>query len=326
MIALVSVGTPLLWAVFLGIVFVLLALDLGVFHRKAHEIRTREALLWSAFWIGISLAFNGWIFLRFGAASGTQFLTAYLLEKALSVDNLFVFMLLLAHFSVPAQVQHRVLYWGILGALITRAAFIIGGIALIQMFHWILYLFGAFLVFTGIKILAMKEKEEEEIQENRIVRFFRKIVRMTPDYEGTSFFVRRGGLLFATPLLLVLVAIETTDVAFATDSIPAVFGVSQDPFIVFTSNIFAVLGLRALYFALAAVMRKFQYLNVGLGLVLSFIGIKMLVDKWVDRWVRERYGDRSDVVQAVASLAVIAVILAVAMLASVARKSPEAKS
>lgn len=314
---LVSVGSPLLWAGFLALIFVLLALDLFVFHRKAHEIHIREALLWSAFWISLSLLFNVWIFFHFSSKEGWEFLTAYLLEKALSVDNLFVFILLFGHFAVPAKVQHRVLYWGILGALLTRGVFIVAGTALVQMFHWILYLFGAFLVFTGVKIVVKKEEGEEEIHENAIVRLVRKIVRMTDRYEEEKFFVRKNGLLFATPLLVVLVAIETTDVAFAVDSIPAVFGISKDPFIVFTSNIFAILGLRALFFAVAGIMKKFRFLHIGLGLVLTFIGVKMLTETWVNRWAAGQFQQKADVVLAIGSLGVIALLIAGSMILSV---------
>jgi len=314
---LVSVGNPLLWAGFLAIIFLLLALDLFVFHRKAHEIHIREALLWSAFWIALSLLFNGWVFVRFSSKEGWEFLTAYLLEKALSVDNLFVFMLLFAHFAVPAKVQHRVLYWGILGALITRGTFIIAGTALVQMFHWILYLFGAFLVFTGLKIVFKKGGEAEEIHENAIVRFVRRLVRMTDQYDESKFFVRKEGLLYATPLLVVLVAVETTDVAFAVDSIPAVFGISRDPFIVFTSNIFAILGLRALYFAVAGVMKKFRFLGPALGIVLAFIGVKMLTEPWVNPWAAGRFGARADVVLAIGSLGVIVLLITSSMILSI---------
>ena len=277
-----SVGTPLLWGIFLGIVLFLLVLDLGVFHRKSREISLREALIWSAFWILLSLAFNGWIYFGFenGKQLGTDFFTAYLLEKALSVDNLFVFLLIFAHFQVPKEVQHRVLFWGIIGALVTRGIFILAGAALVASFSWILYLFGGFLVFVGIK-LCYEGDPDVDPDKNLALRLYKRWFPATDQYHGASFFIREAGKRIATPLLLVLIVIETTDVLFAVDSIPAAFGVTTDPFIVFTSNIFAVLGLRALFFVLSGIMQKFIYLNIGLGLVLAFIGAKMLGEPWL---------------------------------------------
>ena len=271
-----TVGTPALWIGFIAFVLAMLALDLGVFNRKAHEVHTREALAWSVVWIGLSLLFNVGIYIWFGPERALEFLTGYLIEKALSVDNLFVFIVLFSYFAVPAQLQHRVLFWGILGALIMRALFILIGTALIQKFHWIIYLFGAFLVFTGIKLLAHREGEVHP-ERNPVLRLFRRVVRAVPDYRGARFTVKEAGRWYATPLLMVLVVLEATDIVFAVDSIPAIFAITTDPFIVFTSNIFAILGLRALYFLLARMMVKFHYLKMGLGLVLAFVGAKMLL-------------------------------------------------
>jgi tellurite resistance protein TerC len=271
-----SIGTPALWIGFTAFVLAMLALDLGVFHRKAHAVSTREALVWSVVWIGLALLFNVWVYTRFGPERGLEFFTGYLIEKALSVDNLFVFLVLFSYFAVAANLQHRVLFWGILGALGMRAGFILAGAALIQTFHWVLYLFGAFLVFTGIKLLAHRD-DDIHPERNPVLRLFRRVVRAVPDYRGARFVVKEGGRWYATPLLMVLVVVEVTDIVFAVDSIPAIFAITADPFIVFTSNIFAILGLRALYFLLAGMIGKFQYLKVGLGLVLAFVGAKMLV-------------------------------------------------
>jgi tellurite resistance protein TerC len=270
-----SVGTPQLWIGFVVFVLAMLALDLGVVHRKAHEVKVREALIWSAVWIGLAAAFNGLVYVWFGADRALEFLTGYVIEKALSVDNLFVFLVIFSYFAVPAALQHRVLFWGITGAIVMRIVFILGGAALLERFHWVMYVFGGFLVFTGIKLLWQRGAEVHP-ERNPILRLMRRIVPTVPDYHGKHFMVVQNGRRYATPLLLVLVVIEATDVVFAVDSIPAVFAVTRDPFIVFTSNIFAILGLRALYFALAGMMQKFHYLKVGLGLVLAFVGVKML--------------------------------------------------
>jgi tellurite resistance protein TerC len=271
-----GIGTPALWIGFTLFVLAMLALDLGVFHRREHEVRPREALVWTAVWIGLALVFDAGIYLAYGSERALQFLTGYLIEKALSVDNLFVFVVIFAYFSVPARLQHRVLFWGILGALVMRAAFIFAGAALIQRFHWVLYVFGAFLVATGIKLLVHREGEVHP-ERNPVLRLFRRLVRSSPDYRGSSFLFREAGRWTATPLLMVLVTIEATDVVFAVDSIPAIFAITTDPFIVFTSNIFAILGLRSLYFAMAGMLGRFHYLKVGLGLVLAFVGAKMLL-------------------------------------------------
>lgn len=271
-----SIGTPALWIGFVAFILAMLALDLGVFHRKSHAVKMSEALGWSVVWISLAFVFNAGVYFWFGPDRALEFLTGYLIEKALSVDNLFVFLVLFSYFAVPAKLQHGVLFWGIVGALIMRAGFIAAGTALIQNFHWVIYIFGAFLVFTGIKLLAAKESEIHP-ERNLVIKMFRRLVPCVSEYRGAKFSVKEGGRRYATPLLLVLITIEATDIVFAVDSIPAIFAITTDPFIVFTSNIFAILGLRALYFLLAGMLGKFRYLKVGLGLVLAFVGIKMLV-------------------------------------------------
>jgi tellurite resistance protein TerC len=266
----------LLWGVFNLFVVGMLILDLGVFHRKAHEIRIREALLWSAFWIVLSLLFNLGVYFWHGSERALEFLTGYLLEKSLSVDNIFVFLMIFTYFRVPYLHQHKVLFWGILGALIMRAVFILIGVTLIQKFHWVIYIMGAFLILTGIKMATQKEGEIHP-EKNPVLRLFRRLMPVTENYEGGRFFVRRAGRLFATPLFIVVLVVETTDVVFAVDSIPAILAITLDPFIVYTSNVFAILGLRALYFALAGVMQLFHYLPYGLSFILVFVGVKMLL-------------------------------------------------
>jgi len=267
--------SPMSWIVFGVVVVVMLALDLGVFHRKAHVIRTREAAIWSAVWISVALLFNLGIYFHSGSDRALEFFQAWLIEKALSVDNLFVFLVAFSYFAVPAQLQHRVLFWGIVGALITRGIFIAIGAALLANFHWVIYIFGAFLIFTALRLLRGGE-EEPHPEKNPVLRLFRRFVRLTPEYVGAHFFLRQNGVLYATPLLMVLVVIEATDVVFAVDSIPAVFGVTNDVFIVYTSNIFAVLGLRALCFLVASIVKRLHYLRPALALVLAFVGAKML--------------------------------------------------
>jgi TerC family integral membrane protein len=272
----VSIGTPALWIGFTVLVLGLLALDLGVFHRDAHEVSFREALGWSVVWVSLSLAFNGWLAWQHGSERGLEFLTGYLIEKALAVDNIFVILLVFATFAVPRAYQHRVLFWGILGALVMRAAFIFAGAALLERFHWVMYVFGGFLVVTGIKLFVQNEAEIHP-ERNPLFRLFTRLVPSVSDYHGSRFTVRKDGRLHATPLLLVLVCIEATDLVFAVDSIPAIFAVTKDPFIVYTSNIFAILGLRSMFFLLAGVMDRFHYLKVGLAMVLVFVGGKMLL-------------------------------------------------
>ena len=271
-----SIGTPGLWIGFTVFVLAMLALDLGVFHRKAHEVSVREALIWTAVWISLALVFNLGVYFWFGPERAAELLTGYLIEKALSVDNIFVFIVLFSVFAVPAKLQHRVLFWGILGALIMRAIFIVLGASLLHKFHWVTYLFGAFLVFTGTRLLLQRTGEVHP-ERNPIFRLFKRFIPSVDGYREGHFTVVEAGKRYATPLLMVLVAIEATDIVFAVDSIPAVFAVTTDPFIVYTSNIFAILGLRALYFALSGVIGKFHYLKVGLSLVLVFVGGKMLV-------------------------------------------------
>jgi len=271
-----SIGSPGLWFGFTVFVLAMLALDLGVFHRKAHEVGVREGLVWTAIWVSLALLFNVAVYFWFGSERALEFLTGYVIEKALSVDNIFVFIVVFSAFAVPTKLQHRVLFWGILGALIMRAIFIVLGAALLQQFHWVIYIFGAFLVVTGIKLLIQRG-DEVHPERNPLFRLFRRFVPSVSDYRDGHFTVVEAGKRYATPLLLVLVAIEATDLVFAVDSIPAIFAVTTDPFIVYTSNVFAILGLRSLYFALAGVMGKFHYLKVGLSLVLVFVGAKMLL-------------------------------------------------
>jgi tellurite resistance protein TerC len=291
-----------LWIGFNLFILVLLALDLGVFHRRSHAVSLKEAGVWSAVWVGLSLAFAAGLYAFSGADPALQFLTGYLIEKSLSVDNIFVFALIFGYFAVPAAYQHRVLYWGILGALVLRAAFILAGSALIAQFHWVIYLFGAFLILTGIR-MALHRGEEIHPERNPVLRLARRLLPVTADYRGDRLFVREGGRRLATPLFLVLLMIESTDLVFAVDSIPAIFAVTQDPFIVYTSNVFAILGLRSLYFLLAGVIGKFYYLKLGLSSVLVFVGGKMTL--------ADVYKIPSPV-----SLAVIAALLTVAVAAS----------
>lgn len=254
----------------------MLALDLLVFHRHAHVVKVKEALLFSAFWIALALAFNVVIWWWQGSEVALQFFTGYLIEKSLSIDNLFVFLLIFSYFAVPPIYQHRVLFWGVLGALVMRFVFIVAGAALLARFHWLIYVFGVFLIFTGLR-MARKGDEEIHPEKNPVVNFVRRLMPVTPDYQGGRFFIRDMGRLMATPLFIVLVMVETTDVIFALDSIPAIFAITTDPFIVYTSNVFAILGLRSLFFALAGVMVMFHYLKLGLSAVLTFIGAKMVL-------------------------------------------------
>jgi tellurite resistance protein TerC len=269
-------GEPLAWVIFGVVIAAILVVDLGIFHRQAHVVGAREAAVWSLVWVGLALLFNLGIFWRCGSNRALEFFQAWLIEKALSVDNLFVFLAAFSYFAVPERLQHRVLFWGILGALITRGLFIAVGAVMLAAFHWVTYIFGFFLVVTAIRLFFGAD-EQIHPEKNPVLALFRRFVRVTPDYDGARFFSRRGGLLFATPLLAVLVVIEATDVVFAVDSIPAVFGVTRDVFIVYTSNIFAVLGLRALCFLVASLVRKLCYLKPALALVLAFVGGKMLI-------------------------------------------------
>jgi tellurite resistance protein TerC len=299
-----------LWIGFNLFVLAMLALDLGVFHRKAHVVSFKEAAIWSAVWIGLALAFNVGVLVWRGQEVALQFLTGYLIEKSLSVDNIFVFVLIFSTFLVPPQYQHRVLFWGILGALVMRGILIALGATLIYNFHWIIYIFGAFLVFTGLKMLRHQEMQVDP-DKNPLVRLLRRVLPVTPGYEGQKFLVRRDGRWWATPLLVVLILVETTDLIFAVDSIPAIFAITDDPFIVYTSNVFAILGLRSLYFLLAGVVQKFVYLKTGLAVVLMFVGVKMLL---------------ADVykVPVALSLGFIALVLTISIVASLLRARREA--
>jgi tellurite resistance protein TerC len=270
------VDTLWLWVGFNVFILAMLALDLGVFHRKSHVVSLKESLAWTGVWVVLALLFNAGVWHYAGSAKALEFFTGYVIEKSLSVDNVFVFALLFSYFAVPPKYQHKVLFWGILGALIMRALMIAAGTALIARFSWIIYVFGAFLILTGIKMIVKRESEIHP-ERNPVVRWFKRLMPVTPEYRGDKFFVRENGLRMATPLFVVLLLVEFTDLIFAVDSIPAIFAVTKDPFIVYTSNVFAILGLRSLYFALAGVMDKFHYLKIGLGVVLSFVGVKMIL-------------------------------------------------
>ena len=308
-------GTTWLWIGFNLFVLLMLALDLGVFHRKAHVVSIKEATLWSAVWILLALLFNLGLYFFWDRLSPTSsysnseaalaFFTGYLIEKSLSVDNIFVFVLIFTFFAVPAAYQHRVLFWGIIGALIMRGTLIAVGATLLKEFHWIIYVFGAFLIFTGIR-MAMHRNKEMHLERSPLIRFVRRIMPVTDNYEADRFFIRRAGKWMATPLFLVLLLVESTDLVFAVDSIPAIFAVTNDPFIVYTSNVFAILGLRSLYFLLAGVVDKFYYLKLGLSVVLVFVGIKMVI---VDLYK----------IPVGLSLGVIASILAISVIASLWR-------
>src|SRR3954467_12101491 len=267
------------WAGFVGFVLAMLSLDLGVFHRTPHVVRPKEAAIWTGVWVALAMLFAAGLFAIYGHRVGLTFLTGYVIEESLSVDNIFVIVLIFDYFRVPRICQHRVLFYGILGALIMRGLFIGIGAVLIAQFHWILYIFGAMLVITGIR-MAFRGDEEFNGEENPVVRFVRRFIPVSKDFQGKHFFTVEAGQRVATPLLLVLVLVEFTDLIFAVDSIPAIFGVTRDPFLVFTSNIFAILGLRSLYFLLAAVVDRFYLLKYGLAIILSFIGIKMLGERW----------------------------------------------
>ena len=295
----------MLWIGFILLVFLMLALDLGIFHRKAHVIKIKESLFLSVFWISIAIMFNIGIYFWLGPQSALEFMTGYVIEKALSVDNLFVFLMIFSYFHVSSIYQHKILFWGILGALIMRAIFIATGITLIEKFHEIIYIFGAFLIITGIK-MALHGDKKIEPEKNPVLKYLRKIIPVTENYDGDNFFVKRGTKYLATPLFVVLVVVESTDVLFAVDSIPAILAITTDPFIVYTSNVFAILGLRALYFALAGIMPMFYYLNYGLSAILAFVGTKMLISDFYK-------------VPTMVSLSIVAGILVIAVIFSVAR-------
>ncbi|PWT86972.1 MAG: hypothetical protein C5B56_11530 [Proteobacteria bacterium] len=274
-------GTPLYWVAFNLFVLAAILLDLRVFHRRPHRIGLREAAIWSAVWITLAIGFGLLVYSYSGHARALEFFTGYLIEKALSVDNLFLFLVIFRAFRVDEQVQHRLLEWGIIGALLMRGAMIAAGAALIERFSWVMYIFGAFLVYAGMHML-FAEKATIHPEQNRVFRFAKNHLRVTQEYDGEHFFVRREGRWFATPLFLVLIVVEITDITLAVDSIPAIFGITRDPFIVYTSNVFAILGLRALYFLLAGALGKLRFLTAGLSAVLVFIGGKMLAEYWID--------------------------------------------
>lgn len=299
------------WTIFIVFVLTMLALDLGVFNRKAHVIKVKEALLWTLFWVSLSMLFCLGIYYLRGHEKALEFLTAYLIEESLSIDNLFVFLLIFNYFGIPAKYEHKALFWGILGALVMRGVFIIAGVALITKFHWIIYIFGAFLIITAIKITLQKDKKIQP-EKNPVLKLLHKIMPVDPSFDGGRFFLKKQGRWFATPLFAIVLVLETTDVIFAVDSIPAVLAISTDPFIVYTSNVFAILGLRSLFFAISGIMRLFHYLNYGLSIVLSFVGLKMLL---------------TDIykIPIVISLGTIAMVLLLSILASIlwpAREQP----
>ncbi len=293
-----------IWAGFLGLVVLMLVLDLGVFHRKAHVVQLKEALIWSAVWIALALIFNYVIYYYAGKEKALEFLAGYLIEKSLSVDNLFVFIMLFSYFNVDPKYQHRVLFWGIIGALIMRAIFIFAGVALLERFHWLIYVFGAFLIYSGAVMLKPR-KTDIDPNKNPLVKLFTRFFPVTPSMHGSKFFIRINKRLFATPLFIVLIIVEFTDLIFAVDSIPAILAVTKDTFIVFTSNVFAILGLRALYFALAGITQYFYYLKYGLSAILVFVGIKMLLSATPYK------------IEITTSLMVIFAVLAISVLASV---------
>ncbi len=307
-------GSLWMWGGFLGVVVVMLAIDLGLFHRKAHEVTARESAAWTAVWVTLALGFSGFVWWTQGQEKALEFLTGYVIEESLSVDNLFVIALVFTSFGVPKLYQHRVLFWGILGAFVMRGVMIGIGAQLVARFQFILYVFGAFLVFTGVKMLLSRGDDDPDPRDNAMLKLFRRVVPSTDQYDGQNFLTKLNGRTVATPLFAALIVVEAMDLVFAVDSIPAIFAITTDPFIVFTSNIFAILGLRSLFFLLASLLHKFVHLKVGLAVILTFIGVKMLIVKWVHVpiWV---------------SLTVILGVLATAMLTSLwvtRRQAPSA--
>ena len=295
----------ILWTIFGVVVAVMMALDLGVFHRQAHEVSVREALTWTGVWILIALAFDALVYVKYDHVKATEFLTCYLTEYALSVDNIFVFLVIFTFFAVPRESQHRVLFWGILGALLMRALFLLTGVALIEKFHWTIYVLGGILLLTGVKLFFQKD-EQLEPEKNVVLRLARRFLPVTDAYHGSKFFVRIGGRTYATPLFLALLVVETTDVLFAVDSVPAALGISHDPFVLYTSNVFAIMGLRSLFFAVSGLLKFLHYLKYGLSLILVFVGGKMLVAEHFKVPVH-------------VSLGVVCSILVIAVIASLVR-------
>lgn len=303
-------GTPLLWLVFNLFVILAVALDLGVFHSRPHKLGIREAFAWTVVWVGLSIIFGLGVVYFAGEQRGLEFFTGYVIEKALSVDNLFLFLVIFRAFAVDEAIQHRVLEWGILGALIMRGAMIAAGAELIARFEWVQYVFGAFIVFAGVRLLLAK-KEQAHPERNAISRFLNRHLHVTQGYRGSSFFAREGGKLYATPLFVVLLIVEVTDISLAVDSIPAIFGITRDAFLVYTSNVFAILGLRAMYFLLAGVLGRLRFLTPGLSAVLVFVGGKMILEPWLPIPIE-------------VSLGIVAGLLAIALVASLVfpRKHP----
>ena len=310
MLAIITI-TPVHWAAFILVIIFFLALDLGVFHRHAHVVKFKEALAWTSVWFVLGMGFAAALVPLRGKVAATEFLTGYLIELSLSMDNVFVIALIFSYFRVPAEYQHRVLFWGILGALIMRGIMIALGAALIATFHWILYVFGAFLIYTGIKMVFV-DSEGVHPEKNPVIRLARKLYPVCPDFEGQKFFTRWQGKVALTPLAIVLIMVETTDLVFALDSIPAIFGITIDEFIVFTSNVFAILGLRSLYFVLAGAIQYFKYLKIGLSVVLVFIGVKMLIEFWEIK------------VSTTLSLTIVVAILALSVILSIIAARREA--
>ena len=298
--------SAILWSSFSFFVLGMLALDLGVFHRKSHAVSVREALTWTGVWIALAMAFNLFVYYYFDKEKALEFFTAYLVEKSLSIDNIFVIIMIFSYFRVPDSYQHKVLFWGIFGALVMRIIFIFAGIELIHKFHWLIYIFGGFLVFTGLRMVLGEDKPMEP-EKNPLVKIVRRLFPVTNSFEGDKFFVKREGKNWATPLFVVVILIEATDLIFAVDSIPAIIAISEDTFIVYTSNVFAILGLRSLYFALAGIEKYFKYLKFGLAAILVFVGVKMCI---VDFYK----------IPVEVSLIVIAFILTLSMIASVVVK------
>ncbi|MCE7863212.1 MAG: TerC family protein [Bacteroidetes bacterium CHB5] len=295
--------STVLWTGFNAFVLGMLALDLGVFHKKSHTVSVREALTWTGVWVTLALFFNLFVYFYFGEELAVEFFTGYLIEKSLSVDNIFVIIMIFSYFQVPREYQHKVLFWGILGALVMRVIFIFSGIELIHRFHWLIYIFGGFLIFTGVRMLTGGEQKFDP-EKNPIMKISRKLFSITPTFDGDNFFTRRDGKTWVTPLFLVVIMIETTDLIFAVDSIPAILAISEDPFIVYTSNVFAILGLRSLYFALSGIEKYFHYLKFGLSAILVFVGTKMCIMDFYK-------------IPVAISLIIIVFVLTIAMIASV---------
>lgn len=303
--------STILWIGFNAFVLIMLALDLGVFHRKSHEVTVKEALTWTSIWITLAMLFNLFVFYYFDKEKAVEFFTGYVIEKSLSVDNIFVIIMIFSYFNVPKTYQHKVLFWGILGALVMRVIFIFAGIELIHKFHWLIYIFGGFLIFTGIRMVTASDVKLDP-EKNPLIKFVRRFFPVTPTFVGDKFFTKIDGKRWLTPLFLVVIMIEATDLIFAVDSIPAILAISEDPFIVYTSNVFAILGLRSLYFALSGIESYFRYLKYGLAIILVFVGTKMCIMDFFKIPVE-------------VSLIVIVFVLGISMLASVVISQPNEK-